>query len=250
LNPDGTVIANNQIMTLFIRLRRNAPCGSAGSVTHHQELVFMTEEEQNSTDLLERRVFVRESFFFKVKFQRLTEAEYQRVREKWAERLSFDRKILKLEDFDADTNHGAPPLDPHLLDFLLQMDDKLDQLIAHLTGEGKRDGRMEEGEGVDLGGGGMKIKLENPLSVGQLLQADLLLSRLPFVRVHIFGEVLHVNTRFMGEGACWEVGVRFLDLDSEDRERIIACVFQRQREALRKRKGKESTHEEVIEIDE
>jgi len=213
---------------------------------HLQERVFMTEEEQDSSEHLERRVFVRESFFFKVKFQRLTDAEYQKARNEWAEQLSFNRKSLKFEDLDADTNHWTP-LDPCLLDFLMQMDDKLDQLIAHMTGEGKREGRMEEGEGVDVGGGGMKMRLENPLSVGQLLKADLLLARFPFVRVHVFGEVVHVATRFRGESACWEVGVRFLDLDSEERERIIACVFQRQREVLRKRKGKESTHEEVIE---
>jgi len=207
----------------------------------------MVEEEQAKRDLLEARVFVRENCFFKLKFQRLSEEEFQRRRAERTEKLSFDRKRLKLEDLDADTNHGVPSWDPHLLDFLLQMDDKLDRLITLLTGEGKQVGMMEEGEGVDLGGGGMKIRLGNPLTVGQLLHADLLLSRLPFVRVHIFGEVVHANLRLREEGACWQVGVRFLDLDTEDRERIIACVFQRQREVLRKRKGKESTDEEVIE---
>lgn len=207
----------------------------------------MTEEEQDSGENLERRVFVRENFFFKVKFQRLTDAEYQKARNQWAEQLSLNRKSLKFEEFDADTSQGASPLDPCFLDFLMQMDDKLDLLIAHMTGEGKREGRMEEGEGVDVGGGGMKMKLENPLSVGQLLKADLLLARFPFVRVHVFGEVVHVAPWSREEGPFWEVGVRFLDLDSEERERIIACVFQRHREALRKRKGKEPTHEEVIE---
>lgn len=207
----------------------------------------MIEEEQSCREHPERRVFVRESFFFKVRFHRLTDADYQREKTQWAERQSFERKSLKFEDLDADMNCGPSPLDPCLLDFLMQMDDKLDQLIAHMTGEGKREPKMEDGEGVDLGGGGMKMKLENPLSVGQLLQADLLLSRFPFVRVHVFGEVVHANVRFRGEGACWEVGVRFLDLDSEERERIIACVFQRQREVLRKRKGKEGTYEEVTE---
>jgi len=207
----------------------------------------MTEGEQDGTEHPERRVFVRESFFFKIKFQRLTDAEYRRARAEWAEQLSFNRKSLKEDDLDADTNGGPSPLDPCLLDFLMQMDDKLDQLIAHMTGVGKREGRMEEGEGLDLGGGGMKMRLAAPLSVGQLLRADLLLSRFPFVRVHVFGEVVHVNTRFRGEVACWEAGVRFLDLDYEEIERIIACVFQRHRAVLRKRKGKESTHEEVTE---
>jgi|GEM_PF-1467676 len=207
----------------------------------------MTEGEQESPECAERRVFVRESFFFKIKFQRLTDAEYRAAKAEWEEQRSFNRKSLKAEDLDADTSQGASALDPCLLDFLLQMDDKLDQLIAHLTGVGKQEAKMEEGEGVDLCGGGMKMRLAAPLSVGQLLRADLLLSRFPFVRIHVFGEVVHVHTRCRGEAACWEAGVRFLDLDPEDIERIIACVFQRHRETLRKRKGMESTHEESAE---
>jgi hypothetical protein len=212
-----------------------------------EERVFMIEEEQRCREQSERRIFVRENFFFKVRFQRLTGAEYQGAKAEWAEHQSFERRSLTWEALDADMNGGPAPLDPCLLDFLMQMDDKLDRLIAHMTGQGKREPKMEEGEGVDLGGGGMKMKTENPLIVGQLLQADLLLSRFPFVRVHVFGEVVHVHTRFGGEAACWEVGVRFLDLDAEETERIIACVFQRHRQVLRKRKGKEDTHEEVTE---
>jgi len=35
----------------------------------------------------------------------------------------------------------------------------------------------------------------------------------------------------------YHVGIKFLDLNLNDRERIIACIFQRQREAIRKGKG-------------
>lgn len=207
----------------------------------------MTEGMQEGPEHPERRGFVRETFFFKIKFRRLTGDEYRRAKAEWAEQRSFNRRSFKVEDLDDDTSRGASPLDPCLLDFLLQMDDKLDQLIAHLAGVGKQEVTMEEGEGLDLGGGGMKMRLAAPLSEGQLLGADLLLSRYPFVRIHVFGEVVHVNPRFKGDVACWEAGVRFLDLDPEEIERIIACVFQRHRENLRKRKGVESTHEEVTE---
>jgi hypothetical protein len=207
----------------------------------------MTENVQGSMGPLERRLFARASFFFKVRFQLLSEVEFEKARTEWAERASMDRKSLKFLELDADTAHEAPPWDPHLWDFLLHLDDKIDRLLAHLIGEGHPDQRMEEGTGLDVGGGGMRVMVEHPLSVGQRLQADLLLTRVPFVRVHIFGEVVRVAESFREQGVCWEAGVQFLDLDSEERERIIACVFQRQREVLRKRKGKEWTHEEVVE---
>jgi len=201
-------------------------------------------------DHLDLRVFARESFFFKVRFQRLSETDFEKARTEWAERASFDRKGLKLEELDADTNHGAPPVDPHLWDFLLQLDDKLDRLMAHFTGDGSRDQRAEEGIGLDVGGGGMRVRVDNRLDVGQRLQAELLLMRVPFVCVHVFGEVVHVTENPTEPGSRWEARVRFLDLDSEEQERIIACVFQRQREVLRKRKGKELAHEKVTESNE
>jgi hypothetical protein len=207
----------------------------------------MTEDDRDSPDPLERRLFARASFFFKVRLQRLSEAEFEKAMTEWAEQASMDRKSLKFLELDADTAHGTPPWDPHLWDFLLHMDEKIDRLLAHLTGEGHPEQGMEEGTGLDVGGGGMRVLVEHPLNVGQRLQADLLLMRVPFVRVHVFGEVVRVVESLREEGARWEAGVRFLDLDSEERERIIACVFERQREVLRKRKGKEWTHEEVIE---
>ena len=91
----------------------------------------------------------------------------------------------------------------------------------------------------------MKMRVPGPLEKGQLLCANLLLSRVPFVRVRVFGEVMNATPSGEETETCYDVGVQFLDLDVEERERIIACVFQRQREALRKRKGKNGTDEEV-----
>jgi len=207
----------------------------------------MAEEDQSVSEFPEQRVFVRESLFFEIEFRTLSVEDYSKRKEDWAEQRSIKKKSLKREDLDADTYQGTTTLDPLILDFLMQMDDKLDHLIAHLTGKKKVDVATEEGEGIDLGGCGMKIKVASPLTVGALMEGDLLLSRLPLVRIHFFGEVVHVRLTYRDEKAWWEVGVRFLDLDSEDRERIIACVFQRQREVLRRRKGKESMHEGVLE---
>lgn len=206
----------------------------------------MAEDEKSVREFAERRAFVRESFLFKLKFQRLSKADYPKRRADWADQRSSNRKALKREDLDADVYPGAQALDPLPLDLLLQMDDKLDQLIAHVTGKKKIEVMAEEAEGIDLGGGGMRIRAESPLTVGELIEGDLLLSRFPFVRVHFFGEVVEAWLTYREEKACWEVEVRFLNLDSEDRERIIACVFQRQREVLRRRKGIEWTDEEQV----
>jgi c-di-GMP-binding flagellar brake protein YcgR len=54
----------------------------------------------------------------------------------------------------------------------------------------------------------------------------------------IFGKVIRVIQEDEDGRVLYKVGIKFLDLNISDRERIIASVFQRQREDLRKRKGK------------
>jgi hypothetical protein len=191
------------------------------------------------------RDHVRESFSFKVEFQLLSPAEYEKKREEWEDELCLDKKKLKFEGLDADNHPNTSSVDSHLLSFLLEMDEKLDRVIDHLTGKGKLEELLEEGIGLDLSGGGMKMRVRKSIEKGQILCANLLLCRTPFVRVRLFGEVTN-SSPSLGEGTtCYDVGVRFIDLDWEERERIIACVFQRQREVLRKRRGKDGTDEEV-----
>jgi hypothetical protein len=185
------------------------------------------------------RDHVREAFYFKVRFQPICESEYNQRKAEWEEKLLFNQKILNLNDLDADTNQEAPAFDSQILGFLLEMDEKLDQVIAHLTGKEMRQDFSEEAIGVEISGGGMKIRVEKPLAVGQLIRATLLLSRIPFVRVQTLGKVIHVKQRMCNEKPFYDAGVHFLDLDGEERDRIISCVFQRQREGLRKRKSRD-----------
>lgn len=203
----------------------------------------MTGEEKAKKAYQGFRDHVREAFYFKVTFDLICESDYQKAKAELEEKLLFNGKYLKLEDLDVDTHQEAPALDSQILGFLLEMDDKLNQLIAHVTGKDRGQDLFEEGVGLEISGGGMKIRVEKPLAVGQLIRANLLLSRLPFVRVQILGKVIHVKHKLCGEKPCYETGVHFLDLENEQRDRIIACVFQRQREGLRKRKNKDGGDE-------
>jgi hypothetical protein len=171
------------------------------------------------------RDHVRESFFFKVAFQLLSQGEYEKKR--------------------ADNLPKSPCVDSNLMSFLMEIDKKLDQVISYLTGKGMQEEALEEGVGLDLSGGGMRMRVGKPLAKGQILCANLLLSRVPLERIRVFGEVVNVNLCKGKEATFYDVRVRFIDLDSEERDRIIACVFQRQREVLRKRRGKDGTAEEV-----
>ena len=69
-----------------------------------------------------------------------------------------------------------------------------------------------------------------------ILHTNLVLSRNPNVSIEAFGIVVWASPFYRDEGTRYCLGVRFVDLDSESRERIITYVFQQQRGVLRRRK--------------
>jgi c-di-GMP-binding flagellar brake protein YcgR len=128
-----------------------------------------------------------------------------------------------------------------MIDFLLCMDEKLDQIMAILykvKGVDKEPYRL--GTGVNIGGAGMMtIIADKPVEHGQIIHMSFVMSRLPFVFIDVFGEVIHVKPMEKEGKTAYALGIKFLNLNSNDRESIITCVFQRQREVIRKMKDDE-----------
>ena len=118
-----------------------------------------------------------------------------------------------------------------LLDFLYHVDEKLDRIISLLSGEEPQS--YDEGQGIDIGSLGMRLRLVRPVEKGQILHARFCLPTLPFVPIHAFGEVVHVTISSEETSPVYETGIRFLDLDPIDKERIISHLFQCERMALR-----------------
>ncbi|MBL7195980.1 MAG: hypothetical protein ISS64_06750, partial [Desulfobacterales bacterium] len=63
----------------------------------------------------------------------------------------------------------------------------------------------------------------------------------PLVFMDVFGEVIRVTQVNKDDRTLYQAGVKFIDLNLADREKIITSVFQRQREAIRKRKDEEQS---------
>ncbi len=82
-----------------------------------------------------------------------------------------------------------------------------------------------------------KIVIEQPVESGQIINAKFFLSKVPLVFMDIFGKVTRVAQKDEDGRVLYKVGIKFLDLNISDRERIIASVFKKQRGDLRKRKN-------------
>jgi len=129
-------------------------------------------------------------------------------------------------------------VDASLVNFFFQIDEKLDQILKHLSQNQAKQTLPYQGVGLDISGSGMKIEIDRPVETGKIMHAKILLSKFPFVFIDVFGEILWVEPVEEGARALYYLGIKFFDLSPDHRERIISSVFQREREAIRnKRKG-------------
>lgn len=82
---------------------------------------------------------------------------------------------------------------------------------------------------VDLSGGGMRIKLQETLGMGDLIQV-----RMPIGEdvLSLKGKVVRVE--FDDENKLYMCGINFVDLDEKVRDKLIRFIFQVMREQMRK----------------
>lgn len=186
---------------------------------------------------IERRSYVRGNFSFKIKFKTMTLSEYEALVES-NEAISPQFQNQSLVDI-ADTIKSANTAlaDASLINYLVQMDEKLDQILELLTKDKKIEGLFGQGFGLNISGSGMNIMVDEPVETGQIIHSKFYLSKIPLVFMDIFGEVVRVTTIEEAGKILYSLGIKFLDLSVNDQERIIASVFQNQRGAIRKGKS-------------
>lgn len=186
---------------------------------------------------IERRSYVRGNFSFKIKFKTMTLNEYEALVES-NEAISPQFQNQSLVDI-ADTIKSANTAlaDASLINYLVQMDEKLDQILELLTKDKKIEGLFGQGFGLNISGSGMNIMVDEPVETGQIIHSKFYLSKIPLVFMDIFGEVVRVTTIEETGKILYSLGIKFLDLSVNDQERIIASVFQNQRGAIRKGKS-------------
>jgi hypothetical protein len=126
--------------------------------------------------------------------------------------------------------------DPNLVDFLIQIEDKLDRVLKLLGGHEKHDENVFVGQGVDIGGGGMRMLCDAAVKPGQILKISFRIFRYPIVSLQVFGKVVRLNPLQKEGKQGYEVAVEFLNLHEDYKEWIITYVFQMQRESIRSKR--------------
>ncbi|NVL89815.1 MAG: PilZ domain-containing protein [Desulfobacterales bacterium] len=203
------------------------------------------EESQSQ----ERREYVRAPLFVDVEFAVVSRDEYEAVRQ--SEQQARRRAIFS---FDQGGQHEADSsFYSGMVDFLIDIDHKLDRmlrLMSRLSGlespaysddKGKGDEVFFAGQGLDISGAGMGIICDKALEEGQIIKANFMIPRFPVIPLVVFGEVVRVAPVQEGGRQRFNVFLGFIDLDEEDREKIISYTFQVQRDTIRKEKKNNNT---------
>lgn len=184
----------------------------------------------------ERRSYVRGNLDFKVQYQVITLEEYEDLKRFDKAIFSPFKNVNSIDVANTDRDAANAP-NASLINYLVQMDAKLDRILELISAEKEAEVPCRHGIGQNISGSGMQMVVDTPVEPGKIIHSKFLLSQFPFIFMDLFGEVIR-EKEFKKDGATlYLVGIKFLDLNNTDREKIIAFVFQKQREAIRKSKS-------------
>ena len=184
----------------------------------------------------ERRSFVRGNFSFNVKFKTMTKDEYEdlkKTNEAFFPPFKQEQGV-DVNDREISAGHSASA---SLINHLVQIDEKLDLILELLSKDKTVKGVYSKGVGLNISGSGMNIMVDESVECGRIIHTKFYLSKFPLVYMDTFGEVMYVAQVDIDGRTHYKLGIEFLDLSINDRERIISSVFQRQRGCIRKIKS-------------
>ena len=187
----------------------------------------------------ELRSDVRGDFTYTVDYEIVTSEEFHSIREKTFRSLTTDIEKLKISRARSD-NDGmdtGSAINGDIAEFFVRMDEKLDKILLMLSKNKAFSECSGRGTGNNISASGMNIDIDRPVKQGQIVHATMILSKTPFLYIDVYGEIIRVDALGGNDSPLSQVGIRFLNLDESGREKIVAYVFQQQREAIRKRKN-------------
>lgn len=181
----------------------------------------------------EKRTFIRALISTRAKIKLLSPQELEEIR-------TLRTAALPLQNhppLPADPDGDPPAYMAEMVEFLIQIDDKLDRVMDLLIhGKGSDAAPPAVLQTVDISGAGMSMVLSAPLGVGQLLQIAIRFPGFPLGLFKVLGEVVRIEPASEKEDVVYHAGVRFLEMTDAERDRLVAYTFMQQRRTIRESK--------------
>ena len=150
--------------------------------------------------------------------------------------FSSDRDETR-DDPDAETPDSTKNAIYDLAEFLIRIDEKIDRITDFLGIDQTGEDSLQVIRTLNISGSGISMVITRPLEIGQLLDISLSIPDFPLGVFRARGEVMRSSQLKGEESHLYEAGIRFLDLNEEQRERLISFTFRQQRRTIRQRKN-------------
>ena len=186
----------------------------------------------------ELRSDVRGDFSYTIEYEIITPEEFHSIREKPFRPLNPDMEKLEIgrARSDSDNMDTGYEINDDIAEFFVRMDEKLDRILLMLSKNKAFSECSGRGTGNNISASGMNIVIDRPVKQGQIVHATMVLSKRPFLYIDVYGEINRIDSVEGKDKPMYQAGIKFLNLDENGREKIVAHVFQQQREAIRKSK--------------
>lgn len=127
----------------------------------------------------------------------------------------------------------APAWAARLARHLLRIDEKLDRIIERIGCQCPDISGPRVVDTVNISGSGIGLVLTEAIDIGQVLEISVNLPGFPLGVFEAYGEVVRVTAKKGKDKGLFDVALKFLYINDEDREQLIACSFAAQRKVIR-----------------
>jgi hypothetical protein len=196
---------------------------------------------ETAVKVYEKRSYFRGHFSFEVRYRVLSPEAYHAIKQADATIADPKSRKLKFGTGKTDIQNIGNAVNDELVDFLQNMDEKVKLILTLLTDKDASQELIHEGLGVNLSASGMKMITDEPVETKQVLHASIILSKVPCIQFDVFGKIIRTEPVAAAGKTVYHVGVQFKDLDASEKDDIISCVFQKERQATRKQKMKDQS---------
>jgi hypothetical protein len=121
----------------------------------------------------------------------------------------------------------------YLSDHLNRIEEKLDRVLEKLDPAGSSGDEAAYGTAQNISGAGVNLILEETFDVGQLVMISLSVPGFSIGFLQTYGEVVRVAPQKGKKRPLFETSIKFLMISEDEREKLIAYAFQRQRQSIR-----------------
>jgi hypothetical protein len=180
-------------------------------------------------ETMERRLNTRVEDYFSISYRVITREQYDTLERVYGTTPSKEWGVPELRMPRPDLAAAHDPLMAVITDLVKKVDRILEVLNHNRSSENASGQSYEKATCMDLSGSGMRLRGTRRLKTGELIEMFVPLPTTSAATVRLLATVVR-DTESVGE--VLDTAVSFSTINDEDREQIIAYVFQRERQIL------------------